>query len=287
MKDDKNGLYFIIDDRNSHCGITDRLKAAVGLYYIAKEHGLDYYFIHRAGFDIRDYLKPNQVRWSAEPEDIKHLPWKRTMIEYRPPFQNFPVFHSDRQYVCRNYIGKNVLEMTGVSEWQSVWRNLFWELFSPSDQVKQALTENKMPEKYAIVNARFINSLGVLEDASYNKPFPEEIQKQIIAAVLEKIYECAEDEKIPIVVYSDSIRFLEQAAKEGFMICDPSGVGHIMNQGISDTVILNTFVYLFQMANAEKIYSILRLDGLPENSLYKSQYPRYAAIIGNKPFIRL
>ena len=28
------------------------------------------------------------------------------------------------------------------------------------------------------------------------------------------------------------------------------------------------------------------LEGIPENSLYKSQYPRYAAIIGDRPFIR-
>ena len=43
MKHTHNGLFFIIDEHNSHNGITDRLKAAVGLYYIAKCNGADYH----------------------------------------------------------------------------------------------------------------------------------------------------------------------------------------------------------------------------------------------------
>ena len=33
---------------------------------------------------------------------------------------------------------------------------------------------------------------------------------------------------------------------------------------------------------AEKVYSILHLEGFPQNSLYNTQYPRYAAIIGTR-----
>lgn len=284
---DKNGLYFIIDGTNDHCGITDRLKAAVGLYYIAKEHGIGYHFIHKAGFDIRDYLEPNRVPWSAEPGDVSRLPWRRTMIEYRPPYTGFPDFRADRQYVCRSYVGKNVIEMRGVPDWEKVWRGLFSDLFVPGERVLKALEAYEMPERYTVVNARFINSLGNQEDAGYNSPFPEDVQRCIIEAVLEKIRGCAAESEDPVVVYSDSVRFLGEAAKAGFAVCDPKGVGHIMNRGISETVVLNTFVYMFQMARAQKIYSVLHLDGLPENSLYKSQYPRYAAIIGDRPFVRL
>lgn len=42
---DRNGVHFVIDGRNSHNGITDRLKAVVGLYYIAKCNGVGFHFI--------------------------------------------------------------------------------------------------------------------------------------------------------------------------------------------------------------------------------------------------
>lgn len=57
------GLYLIMDESNSHCGITDRFKVAVGLYWLARQEGVDFKFIHSAGFDIRRYLAPNRVPW--------------------------------------------------------------------------------------------------------------------------------------------------------------------------------------------------------------------------------
>ena len=84
-----------------------------------------------------------------------------------------------------------------------------------------------------------------------------------------------------------SVRFLKEAEKRGFRICDTEGIGHIMNPGVSEKVILKTFVNFFAMANADRIYSILNVEGIPQNSLYKTQYPRYAAIVGGKPFIRI
>lgn len=66
----KDGIYLIIDKGNCRCGITDRLKTAVGLCYLARQNGIGFYFIHRAGFDIRDYLVPYKIPWAAELADI-------------------------------------------------------------------------------------------------------------------------------------------------------------------------------------------------------------------------
>ena len=143
-----------------------------------------------------------------------------------------------------------------------------------------------MPERYSAVNVRFINSLGAQEETGYNSPFPPETQRRIIEAVFLRIAECEKDSDVPIVLYSDSVNFLKIASERGFRTCEPEGVGHIMDPGAGDHVKLMTFVYMLQMSKAEKVYSIRTLEGLPENSLYKSQYPRYAAIIGDRPFIR-
>lgn len=282
-----DGIYLIIDDSNSHCGITDRLKTAIGLCYVAQQNGINFKFIHHAGFDMRDFLLPNKIDWAADFSDITRLPWKKRHITYFPPFTDFPKFKKGIQYICKEYIGKNLIEMTGVQDWQRVWRELFWDMFKPSPKVLDALSQIVVPEQYAVVNVRFINALGQMEDADYNAPFPKEVQEHIIQSVLDKIAECKRDSNVPIIVYSDSVRFLRIAEERGYQICDPDGVGHIMNAETGDKVNLMTFVYMLQMSKAEKVYSILNLEGLPSNSLYKSQYPRYAAIIGNKTFIRL
>lgn len=280
----KDGIFLLIDDGNSQCGITDRLKTAVGLCYVARLHGLDFRFIHSAGFDLRDYLAPNKIDWSAELSDISP---DAEEIRYIFPYTDLPEFKKGVQYVCREYIGNNLIEKRDVPEWQKVWRELFWDMFTPTERVRNALLSCSMPERYSVVVARFINSLGHTEDADYNSPFTEEMQRRLIDAVLLKVAECEKESEFPIVIYSDSAVFLEAAAAKGYMITDTNGIGNIMNGNVGEYVTLRTFVNMFQMAKAEKIYSILHVDGFPENSLYNTQYPRYAAIIGDRPFVRI
>ncbi|MBR3181180.1 MAG: hypothetical protein IKF56_00815 [Eggerthellaceae bacterium] len=282
-----SNIYFIIDDSNSHCGLTDRLKAAVGLCYVARQNNIGFKFIHRAGFDLRDYLEPNVIPWSAELSDIARLPWKTRRIEYRPPLDSFPKFKANMQYICKRYIGKNIIEMTNVPDWQSVWRKLFWDMFTPSQIVKDALAHSGLPDRYVIVNARFINSLGMIEETNYNAPLPDDMQAKLIDAVLAKAAECEAQSDVPAILYSDSIRFLDIAANRGFHTISPKGIGNMMNSNADESVNLQSFVGMFQIAQADKVYSILNMEGFPEGSLYKTQYPRYAAIIGNRPFIRL
>lgn len=280
-------LYFIIDESASFCGIADRLKAAVGLYWVALRNGVGFKFIHTAGFDIRDYLVPNKVQWSAELSDIPILPWKKKQIGYFPPFNGILSLEKNKTYICKRYVGKNIIEMLDVPEWEKVWRGLFNDLFAPSELVRKTVEEYGFPERYVVVNARFINSLEQSENVGYNAPLPPEERNRLIDAVLEKVALCQVGSEDPVIVYSDSVTFLKAAAENGFRICDPDGVGNIMNKGMSDKVKLMTFVNLYHIARAEKIYSILNVEGFPANSLYKLQYPRYAAIIGDKPFVRI
>ena len=283
----KDGIFLVMDEGNSRCGLTDRLKTAVGLCYTARLHGLDFYLIHNAGFDLKDYLAPNRIDWSASLSDISDDPGDRQEIHYVAPYTDFPSFHKGVQYICRKYIGNNLIEKRNVPDWQKVWRKLFLDMFTPSQSVRNFLAACKMPERYTAVAARFINSLGQTEDADYNRPFPAEMRKRLIDAVLEKAAECRKEANSPIVVYSDSVPFLEAAKEKGFLTTDTAGVGNIMNGNLGEYVTLRTFVNFFQMAGADRVYSILHMPGFPENSLYKTQYPRYAAIVGNRPFIRL
>lgn len=283
----KDGICLIIDDENSQCGLTDRLKTAVGLCYVAQLNGIGFHFIHRAGFDIRDYLAPNRIRWGAEPDEILDSPLEKQEIRYIAPYEDLPQFRKGKLYICREYIGNNLIEKWNVPEWQKIWRELFWDMFTPTERVRAGLEACRMPEHYTAVVLRFINSLGFTENAAYNAPFPGPLQEKLIGAALEKVAACERESEAPVVVYSDSVRFLKAAAAQGYMTTDTDGVGNVMNRDAGDYVILRTFVNLLQLAEAEKICSILHLEGFPDNSLYNTQYPRYAAIIGGRPFFRL
>ncbi len=160
-------------------------------------------------------------------------------------------------------------------------------MFSPGEKVKRALEESGFSGRYTVLNARFINSLGGCERHDYNAPLSPEMQERLIDAVLEKMAECEKESDAPAVVYSDDIRFLKEAEKRGFRICDTNGIGHMSNPEAGERTYLMTFANIYIMSRAERIYSIRELEGFPKNSLYKTQYPRYAAILGDVPFIKV
>lgn len=276
-----------MDDTNSRCGITDRLKAAVGLCYVARLHGLGFRLIHQAGFDLRDYLAPNRIDWSAELSDITDDPAKIQEIRYVAPYADFPEFREGVQYVCKRYRGNNIIEKRGIPDWRRIWRELFFDMFSPTEAVLRELEDCEMPSRYTAVVARFVNSLGHTEDTEYNSPLHPELQEKLIGAVLEKVVECEGRSDGPVVVYSDSAGFLKAAAASGYLTTDVKGIGNIMNGNTGEYIRLRTFVNMLQISKADQVFSILNIDGFPENSLYKTQYPRYAAIIGDRPFYRL
>ena len=150
----KDGVYLIIDENNSRCGITDRLKTAVGLCYIARRNGLDFYFIHKAGFDLREYLAPSRINWSAELSDISADPKDKQEIRYLAPYSDFPAFRKGTQYICREYIGNNLIEKWEIPNWQQVWRNLFWDMFTPAEAVRQRLDFEKCIQNITIDELR-------------------------------------------------------------------------------------------------------------------------------------
>lgn len=74
--------------------------------------------------------------------------------------------------------------MKGVPNWQEVWRELFWDMFKPTLAVEDALAHSDLPERYAIINVRFINSLGAIEETDYNAPLPDGMQTRLIDFLL-------------------------------------------------------------------------------------------------------
>ena len=162
--------------------------------------------------------------------------------------------------------------------WESKWKELFFELFTPSEHLQKLLKERSIEGEYAAVHIRFVNALDPFEEeygSHLSDREKEDLIKQCLSA-LRDIRQAEMDRRI--IVFSDSVRFLERAKSNGFSTLDLSGIGHISfskNELIHD----KTFIDFFAMAKAEKVYSIRG------RNLYNSVFSRYAAVIGNGRYI--
>ena len=282
----EEGLFLIIDEKNPIGGLMDRLKAIVGLYYMAKQSGIPFRLIHRAGFNMSDYLVPASVQWEADYKDLSSSLLYTRRIRYKPPFKKLPELKHGLQYQCRDYWGKNLLEFIGIDDWRTLWRSLFFELFTPGRSLELNLRDKRPGHNYIAVHTRFVNSLGTFEDHPYNAPLPGEKADEVIRKTLERIDVLQQETGVGALLFSDSHFFLEQAASHGFEVAGTENIGHIKYADSMD-VSMKTFTDLFLMTEAQAVYSMLHVDDSVPDCLYRSQFPRYAAVIGDKPFIRV
>lgn len=275
-KQGENTLVFFMEEGypQPHPGLVDRLKAIVGLYYIAKENGFSFRLKYTTPFCLEEYLEPADYNWLAEEIVFEYKNTK--LIQYNGE-QNLPVFDENvLQYHCYYYEGLNILRANHIENWEEKWHQLFHELFTPSTYLKGLLEMVEKPERYVAIHTRFVNALDNFEEG-YESNLTEEEKKQLIARCLKGIEKIIENEKKDVLIFSDSSRFLHEAKIAGYPILSEDDIGHISFQA-DQSVHDKTFIDFFTMANSEKVYA------LRGKQLYNSVFSQYAAIVGEKEY---
>ena len=102
-------LYFVIDPKLEHPGLTDRLKVITCIYYIAKINGFQFKLVFEEPFKLSDYLDCNKVNWIGEISDISFLYPSSKMYAYNGMAKIPHLNPSVKQYICYYYTGKNIL----------------------------------------------------------------------------------------------------------------------------------------------------------------------------------
>ncbi len=284
-RDRKTGLFFVVDDRHVHGGLVDQIKPIIGLYWIAKMNGLRFYIVHDGYYDIRDYLEPGTLDWRAEREELIADGDRAVSFDYLYPVRSVPVL-KDRhaQYQCSYYYPRNILDCLGIDDWQDRTAGLFEELFRPGERLKERISAASMPDRYRAVHVRFVNSLGRQDPSSYNAPLQEEAGRELMKAVLERTAALRSD--LPLCIFSDSSAFLQYAEDQkidGLFTAGREKVGHI--ETVKDPEVhLKALTDFYLLSGADEVFSVRCVPGYPDNVLYGSQFSRYAAIIGRKPF---
>lgn len=270
----ENTLVFFMKSgyHQPHPGLVDRFKIIVGLYYTAKCNDMDFIFCHDKSFPLENYLVPNKVKWNRD-EDISYS-CKDTQTFVHEPRAAVPKFKKGFQQHCYYYEGKNILRENKVANWQQMWSDLYHELFSASDRLK-AILDKQLPQgEYVAVHLRFVNTLDKFEDR-YESNLSEESKQQLIDDCIETLGRIREREEAGILVFSDSKRFLKEAASKGYESLNFEDVGHVAESN-SEAVWDKTFLDLYAIAGAKKVYSVRG------GAMYNSAFPEYAALIGYK-----
>lgn len=273
-----NEVVFVFDKSFPHPGLVDRLKAIVCIYYIAKQSGRKFKIYNTTSLHLENYLQPSGSNdWRCEPGDVTWNKNKVKFFEYRP-FEIIPkLSQSKKQYHCWYYSGHNILQESGVEDWEKIWSDLYHELFTPNEYLSSKLRESIPLEPFIAVHFRFVNALEKFEDG-YESSLNAEEQLMLIQDSLKKIKEIERKENKKLLLFADSERFLNIAEKEGITVLGSTNIGHVSfseDRAVYDKV----FIDFYTMAAADRVYCVRG------KRLYNSVFPMYAAIVGGHEYL--
>ena len=261
-------------------GWTDVCRGLLATYRMCKELGFNYKIALREPFRLEDYLVPNEFDWRISDNEFKKALADDnvyTIDKYvsKERFrETLSAFCKDKEYVIIK-----AAPLKTISE--NEYALLYDEMFSPSSDLEQLISENlyRIGYDYISVTFRFQRLLGDFEEASYPILEPNKRIDLINECIrsLREIHEQNPNKKI--LVTSDSVTFLREAAKEKYVYTVQRDVFHPKYaKGKNDLDMMKTFLDYFLISHANEVYLII--DGL----MYDSSFPKFAAIHKNKPY---
>lgn len=272
--DDQNIVYFIIDPKIPHPGLTDRINSAVCIKYIAEINGFDFKMIFETPFNLKDYFGEKKVNWIADNNELSFSLRNSRVIGYKGKGKLPSLKKKIKQYHIYSYNGNNILLENNIPNNAQIWSRTFNDLFTPTEKVSELIAKQKLPAKsYVAAHLRFVNALEQFEEGFYNT-LDEEKAQQLIDKCLNALQKIKENNPNKnILIFSDSAKFLSIAKKEGYHVLEGK-VGHVADKKGDDFVTLKTFLDFMMMSRANRVYRIY------SPQMYRSAFSYYAALAG-------
>lgn len=270
-------LIFMADGKWMHGGLTDRLRGMASAYKFATEHNLDFKIYHTSPFLLQEILEPNKVNWIIDEKQIsKNCSIAKPVLLYREDFNNDSALErqldkSHKQfhlYSCVDTLGEKFAEY-------------FNTLFKPSALLAQEVEHYSklLGENYTAISFRFQNKLGDFKEFTF-KELPAKDKQKLMNAALEAIKR--EESQNKILVTADSPTFLAEAEKLPNVITVKGTSIHIdFNSSKKAVNYIKAFTefFLISKATQAKLYRNRKYKTYPSN------FPKYAASLGNVPFV--
>lgn len=285
-------IIYMSDGRVRCGGLGDRLHGILSLYYYCQKNDIPFKINFCEPFRLKEYLEPNEINWDIDPDDLcynfhgaepllmacsfksnkgtqqQEADFMYRYLKYKIKKESTKEYHiyTNMHYACR----------------PDLYSSLFHKLFKPSQRLMNAINWNKerIGNKYISVTLRFQNLLGDFSEGKY-PTLNEEEQNKLIEKVKNKIVFMHNNmhNNCKILITSDSRKFLDVMDKESWVYTIPGKLVHMTYTPIHDfETHLKSFVDLFMLANADKLYLLVT------DKMFHSGFAESASLIYNKPY---
>jgi hypothetical protein len=283
----KPRIIFCCDGLFSHGGLLDRIKGIVSFYEVAKILDYDFYIYFNSPFQLNDFLEPNTVSWKIEDHEMNFSVFDTKIIYRMNDFDLNPIDEIKNSKAQNYLVYANVDYLAALyihnsqQDNEILWRSNFNELFCKSSLLVNELVS--LPsDKRLVFHLRFTSLMGDFRDTT-QKILNIEERGLLIDKIIEKIKErVVHHPNEAIYILSDSrffLAYIKKYTKYTVLAGDPEHLDFVSDSAISHQSHLKTFSDFFFMSESNYIVAV-RMD-----AMYTSSFSRYAAILGNKPFL--
>ena len=167
------GVVFMCDGKMIHGGLTDRIRGILSTYQVAKRHHLPFKINWITPFELTEFLLPNKIDWTINPQEIRYDNNSFPAIMFKLPIERrFENFYNE--IVFKNFFRnpKNQTHVyTNLDFARKNFAYLYNELFKPSDYLLSSLDPHlsNLGENYISFSFRYTGLLGDFKDLIGNK----------------------------------------------------------------------------------------------------------------------
>ena len=284
---ERRAVISMIDGKMWHGGLTDRFKGIVSGMLFAEYMNRPFRIHYTFPFQLTDYLLPNEYDWRISEKNLS-----KSFLHVRPVCTRHEKGDRMLKVIAngqiRFYSNVDITSVLKFPPFNQEWGDVFNRLFRPSPLLQTELDRHtrSIGDEYIAMAFRFQNLLGDFEEYEYGEIDDHTYRERLIEANLYEIRKTIESERSRnrnprILVTSDSACFLEKASvlPEVYSIMGKSA--HIDTKGTGNTNHIKAFVDFFMITKAREVISVTIDD------MYPSDFPNYAAKVGNIPFRRI
>jgi len=278
-------LISMIDGRRKTQGFTDRLNGIISIFALAKATNTIFRIVYTNPFPLSDFLIPNRYNWIPSENEISnsvkdvYVKILRKQPTLKRLLRLFPLQKQVEIYANLNYLD----EVNSRFQQHYIWGELFDELFKPTKILENEIEKHlkKIGKNYIACVFRFQSLLDDFTEYNY-KPLPVEKQKVLIEKNKNALIQIIEKNECPVLVTSDSIKFISSIDGLKNVYILPGKVVHLdCSLEEQSEVYMKSFVDFLMISYADKVYSI------GTKKMYPTSFPMYAAKIHNVPFERI
>ncbi|MBD5290050.1 MAG: hypothetical protein HDS26_05120 [Bacteroides sp.] len=280
-------IIYMCDGHRHHGGLGDRLSGLISTYAYCKEVGKEFKAYWVSPYNLSDFLIPNEYDWRIEKDEISYNSNSST-----PVFISYNESLSEQQAFAKKLLDGRKEQQVHVYTnmkypYPQNFPYLFKELFKPSPLLQNAIDKHRvnLPKEYISITFRFQQLLGDLEEGNFPTLKTMEERQALINRCTQYVKEIHKQnpQYKKILVTSDSTTFLNSLKNLPYVYIIEGEVVHVdfNTKDVDKTVHLKSFIDLFLIADASKIYCVI------QKPLYKSGFPLFASLVNGHMFINV